>query len=220
MLLGFALGLKHATDADHVVAVSTMLSEERRWLRSCWIGLFWGIGHTASLMVAGLLVVLLKTPISESTALWLETGVALMLVVLGVRVLIRSFHKHEHAHPDAGSHVHWHMHLDSRKALSHSGWTHFAWRPVLVGLVHGAAGSAALTLLVLSTISSTLTAIVYILIFGLGSILGMMAISALIALPLSLAGRRLSSVIHSLQIASAVASCAFGIYLGVHLWLV
>src|SRR4051812_16100920 len=166
MGLGFVLGLKHATDADHIVAVTTMLGRERRLLRSCSIGAFWGVGHTLSLMIAGLFVVLLKTPISETTALWLETAVAVMLVVLGGRVLFQSFHKHEHAH-DGSSHTHWHL------EGSHTNWTHFGLRPVLVGFVHGAAGSAALTLLVLSTISSTWTALTYILIFGVGSILGM-----------------------------------------------
>ena len=86
MGLGFVLGLKHATDADHIVAVTTLLGKERRLLRSCWIGAFWGVGHTFALMVAGLFVVLLKTPISENTAVWLETAVAVMLVVLGGRV--------------------------------------------------------------------------------------------------------------------------------------
>src|SRR4051812_4886706 len=98
MGLGFVLGLKHATDADHIVAVTTMLGKERRLLRSCWIGGLWGVGHTLSLMFAGLFVILFKTPISEGTAIWLETAVAIMLVVLGGRVLVQSMHKHEHIH--------------------------------------------------------------------------------------------------------------------------
>jgi hypothetical protein len=212
MGLGFLLGLKHATDADHIVAVTTMLGKERRLLRSCWIGAFWGIGHTFSLMVAGIAVVLLKTPISPSTALWLETAVAVMLVVLGARVLLQSLHKHEHAH--GGSVVHTHWHLEG----SHAGWAHFGLRPVAVGMVHGAAGSAALTLLVLSTISSVWTALTYILIFGIGSIFGMLGISLLIALPISWAGRRLSSTVGRIQAAAGAFSCAFGVYLGIHLW--
>jgi hypothetical protein len=209
MGLGFVLGLKHATDADHIVAVTTMLGKERRLLRSCWIGAFWGVGHTLSLTVAGLVVVLLKTPISETTAIWLETAVAVMLVVLGGRVLFQSFHKHEHVH--AGStHTHWH--LDG----PHTHWSHFGLRPVVVGMIHGAAGSAALSLLVLSTISSTWTALGYILIFGVGSIIGMLGISLLIALPISWAGRRLTGRI---QAVAGAFSCAFGVYLGLRLWL-
>src|SRR4051812_41372329 len=106
--LGFVLGLKHATDADHIVAVTTLLGKERRVLRSCWIGAFWGFGHTLSLMIAGLFVLLLKLPISAATAIWLETAVAVMLVVLGGRALLQSFHKHEHVH-GASVHTHWHL---------------------------------------------------------------------------------------------------------------
>ena len=212
MGLGFVLGLKHATDADHIVAVTTMLGKERRLLRSCWIGAFWGVGHTLSLMIAGLFVVFLKTPISESTALWLETTVAVMLVVLGGRALFQSFHKHEHVH-DGSSHTHWHL------DRPHTHWAHFGLRPVVVGMVHGAAGSAALTLLVLSTITSTWTALSYILIFGVGSILGMLGISLLIAVPISWAGRRMSFAVGRIQAVAGAFSCAFGISLGLRLWL-
>jgi len=212
MGLGFVLGLKHATDADHIVAVTTMLGKERRLLRSCWIGAFWGVGHTLSLMIAGLLVVLFKTPISESTAIWLETAVAVMLVILGGRVLFQSFHKHEHFHGGA-THTHWHL------EGPHTDWKHFGLRPVAVGLVHGAAGSAALTLLVLSTISSTWTALVYILIFGVGSVIGMLGISLLIALPISWASSRMTAAVGRIQAMAGAFSCVFGVYLGWRLWL-
>ena len=209
--LGFILGLKHATDADHIVAVSTMLGEERRILRSCWIGVFWGVGHTFSLILAGLLVVVQRIPLSPSASLWLETGVAAMLVFLGARVLVQSLSPTRRLHHHGSTaHTHWHV--------AHSGWRHFGLRPFLVGMVHGAAGSAALTLLVLSTISSTATALIYIVVFGVGSIAGMLAISLLIALPMSWAGHRLNAVLGPVQMAAGLFSCIFGIYLGYSLW--
>ena len=198
--LGFVLGLKHATDPDHIVAVTTFLGEERHLRRSCAIGLFWGLGHTIALSLAGLMVVGLKIPISKWLADRLELVVAAMLIILGAR-LIASVHTrwHEHHH-DWGGH---------RLSL----------RPLLVGIVHGTAGSAALTLLVLSTISSTIDGLLYILIFGIGSMLGMLTISVLLALPLQFAGERMSSAIRPIQMSTGVLSCAFGVYLVANIWL-
>jgi High-affinity nickel-transport protein len=197
--LGFILGLKHATDPDHIVAVTTFLGEDRQLRRACGIGLFWGLGHTIALSIAGIVVIGLKIPISRWLADRLELIVAGMLVVLGAR-LIASVHTrwHEHHHD-----FHWRLGL----------------RPLLVGIVHGTAGSAALTLLVLSTISSTTAGLLYILIFGVGSMLGMLAISLALSLPIRIAGERMASAVRPIQVSTGVFSCAFGLYLAASVWM-
>lgn len=221
--LGFFLGLKHATDADHVVAVTTFVSQERSLLRSCWIGLFWGAGHTLSLSIAGTLLLLLKLQISERLTGWLELVVAVMLVILGGRVLHRVWkeklhlHRHPHVHVSGKTpHVHWHLH--SRGNLDeHTGWLHFSIRPLVVGMIHGAAGTGALMLLVLSAIHSPLQAVMYFVIFGVGSVAGMLVVSFLLAVPLQWAARNVASGYRLVQATAGAFSCLFGIALGIDL---
>jgi sulfite exporter TauE/SafE len=198
--LGFVLGLKHATDPDHIVAVTTFLGEQRQLRRACGIGLFWGMGHTIALSIAGLVVIGLKIPISKWLADRLEFAVAVMLIILGVRLMTTV-------------HTRWHEHHHDFT------WQRFGLRPLLVGIVHGTAGSAALTLLVLSTISSTMNGLLYILIFGIGSMLGMLAISILLSLPLQLAGERIKAAIRPIQMSTGALSCACGLYLAATIWL-
>jgi len=198
--LGFILGLKHATDPDHIVAVTTFVGKERRVWQACGIGLFWGLGHTIALSVAGLIVIGLKIPMSQWLAERLELGVAVMLIILGARLIATVHHRwHEHHHD-----------FD---------WHRIGLRPMLVGIVHGTAGSAALTLLVLSTISSTPNALLYILIFGIGSMLGMLAISMLVSLPFHIVGQRLNAAIRPIQVGTGVLSCMFGVYIAGSVWL-
>jgi hypothetical protein len=170
-----------------------VVSEQKNVWQGLWIGLFWGLGHTLSLMIAGLLVVFLKLSIPQWLATRLELGVAMMLIILGVRVII---HKHERFHR-------WHV--------------HFGLRPLAVGMVHGAAGSAALMLLVLSTLPSAWLAFFYISVFGSGSVIGMLAISLLLSAPMHWAAGHSSYIFNRIQLAAGVFSCAFGIYLGVSL---
>jgi high-affinity nickel-transport protein len=193
--VGFLLGLKHATDPDHIVAVTTFIGREKRLARGCAIGFFWGLGHTLALSFIGLGVVVLKIPMSQWLAERLELGVALMLIVLGARLI-------------ATVHAKWHEHHHDFE------WTRLGLRPLLVGIVHGTAGSAALTLLVLSTISSTVDALLYILIFGVGSMVGMVLISLLLAIPMTLARDRLAGAIRPIQVGTGIFSCLFGVYLG------
>lgn len=193
--IGFLLGLKHATDPDHIVAVTTFIGKERRIARGCTIGLFWGLGHTLALSVVGLAVVGLKIPMSKWLAERLELGVAVMLIILGARLI-------------ATVHTKWHEHHHDFE------WTRLGLRPLLVGIVHGTAGSAALTLLVLSTISSTLHALLYIVVFGIGSMVGMVVISLLLAIPLSLARERMAGLMRPIQVSTGIFSCLFGLYLG------
>ena len=223
--LGLFLGLKHATDADHIVAVTTFVSESRSLWRSCGIGIFWGIGHTLSLALAGLVVIVFKISIPKWFEARLEFLVAVMLIALGARVLIRTMrgrielHGHPHLHSGAILHSHWHIHTGGEQhAHDHTGWTHIGLRPLLVGMVHGAAGSAALMLLVLSTIRSPLEAFVYIVVFGFGSVLGMLLISCLLALPLHWAKERLAISYKPIQMTAGLFSCLFGLYLGIEIW--
>ena len=222
--LGFLLGLKHATDADHVVAVTTFVSQERSLLRSCWIGLFWGTGHTLSLAVAGTFILLFKINLSDRLSGWLELAVAGMLVALGARVLYHvwkdrlQLHRHPHAHvPGRAPHIHWHLHVPG-KLDEHQGWLHFSLKPMIVGMVHGVAGTGALMLLVLSAIQSPIQALLYIVIFGIGSVAGMLIVSLLLAIPLQWAARNVTSGYRLVQAAAGVFSCAFGIWLGLDIW--
>jgi ABC-type nickel/cobalt efflux system permease component RcnA len=223
--LGLVFGLKHATEVDHVVAVSTIVSEHRNILRSALVGGLWGVGHTASLIVTGTIVLALRIAIPEGVSNWLEFCVALMIIGLGASALMRALrrrtdaHVHEHSH-DQVSHVHIHFH---ERGTAHTGEkrasaTHrhavssIGLKPLLVGAMHGLAGSAALTLLVLTQIESTALGLLYLAVFGIGSILGMLLMSGLIGLPFALSARRLSGVHYGLQTAAAALSIAFGLW--------
>lgn len=226
--LGFVLGLKHATEADHLVAVSTIVSEHRSIWRSAAVGGLWGLGHTASLFVAGAVLIALRVQIPEGVATALELLVALMIVLLGTRILYlvlrrrRDVHVHEHAH-DGRMHTHLHFHgrqdahaTADAHAVSHA-WHRglWGWRPVAVGAVHGLAGSAALTLFVLAEVmrgGSKLLGFAYLLIFGAGSIGGMLLMSTLVGLPFVLTARRFRRIDTPVRLLAGAASVIFGLY--------
>lgn len=216
--LGLILGIKHALDADHLIAVSTIVSEHQSLKWASLIGAFWGLGHTATLFVVGLLVIGLRLTIPLRVALGLEFLVALMLVVLGGNILWRSFraeklHLHAHAH-NPETHTHFHFHGEPEESHAHPHPFKSMRKPFLVGMVHGLAGSAALMLLVLTTIPSPLAGLVYILIFGFGSVGGMLALSSLIGLPFVLTARRFSLLNGWIRLVAGLASAAFGLFLG------
>jgi ABC-type nickel/cobalt efflux system permease component RcnA len=228
LALGFALCLKHATEADHLVAVSTIVSEHRSIWRSAAVGGLWGLGHTASLFVAGAVLIALRVQIPEGVATALELLVALMIVLLGTRILYlvlrrrRDVHVHEHAH-DGRMHTHLHFHgrqdahaTADAHAVSHA-WHRglWGWRPVAVGAVHGLAGSAALTLFVLAEVmrgGSKLLGFAYLLIFGAGSIGGMLLMSTLVGLPFVLTARRFRRIDIPVRLLAGAASVIFGLY--------
>jgi ABC-type nickel/cobalt efflux system permease component RcnA len=224
--LGLVFGLKHATEVDHVVAVSAIVSEHRNVFRSAIVGGLWGLGHTASLVIVGILVLVFRVAIPERVANWLEFGVALMIIALGVLAVTRvlrkraDVHLHRHSH-DGQSHVHVHFHehgtehaaASNSRPTSHSHAVfRVGFKPLLVGAVHGLAGSAALTLLVLTQIQSIPLGLLYLAVFGLGSTFGMLLMSGLIGLPFALSGRRLSSINYGLQSAAGVLSIGFGLW--------
>jgi ABC-type nickel/cobalt efflux system permease component RcnA len=221
--LGLVFGLKHATEVDHVVAVSAIVSEYRSVFRSALVGGLWGVGHTTSLVVVGIVVLVFRAAIPVPVANWLEFGVALMIIGLGLlamtRVLRRrsDVHLHKHSH-DGQSHVHVHFHEATTRhgQGQSSAHTHavssIGIKPLLVGTMHGLAGSGALTLLVLTQIKSAWLGLLYLAIFGVGSIVGMLLMSGLIGLPFALTSRNLSGVHHGLQAAAAGLSIIFGLW--------
>jgi sulfite exporter TauE/SafE len=218
LAVGFVLGLKHALDPDHVVAVSTIVSESRSLRRSSLVGTFWGLGHTFSLLVVGLAVIVLKLNLNERIAAWMEFAVAVMLVALGVKAVataLRGWKLHLHKHEHGGRpHVHLHLHNpDEAETHQHRHLLGLGTRPFLVGMVHGLAGSAALMILVVATIPSAVAGLIYIAVFGAGSVGGMLLMSSVVSLPFLFTARRLSVVSRVLQVSVGVFSVGFGIYL-------
>jgi high-affinity nickel permease len=218
---GLLLGLQHALDADHLAAVSTIVSERKSLLSASIVGGLWGIGHTVSLLVAGLAVILLHVRVSDRVAGLLEFCVALMLIGLGINALLRlqrasKLHWHTHKH---GSHTHSHPHLHE-PGRELAGSTHHQMkvglRPLIVGLVHGLAGSAALMLMVLSTVASPVVGLAYILIFGLGSIGGMMVMSSLFSLPFHLTANKFTRANFAVRLLAGCFSLGFGLFLAYH----
>jgi ABC-type nickel/cobalt efflux system permease component RcnA len=219
LALGFVLGLRHALDADHLAAVSTFVTEERSLLRSSLIGVSWGLGHTAALLVFGLGVAAFRFALTPRFSQFLEFLVGCMLILLGGNVLYklakgRALHVHTHAH-DGGAHTHLHLHPAAaghdhphqHRSLRLGG------RPFVVGVVHGLAGTAALMMLVVGAIPSLWLAAGYILIFGVGSIGGMTVMSLLMTVPLTLAARRLGLIERLIRLAAGLFSLIFGLYL-------
>jgi hypothetical protein len=242
LAIGFFLGMRHATDPDHVIAVSTIVSRERSIVKAGWIGILWGIGHTLTILVVGAAIILFGLAIPARVGLTMEFSVGLMLILLGVlnltgvtKYLSEKFspvhpkvtgdHAHIHEH-GSQLHLHWHSHQPGKdhhaESLAPPKWTQpsatrlglfHTLRPLFVGLVHGLAGSAAVALLVLTTIRDPRWAVLYLLIFGVGTIAGMMLITAAIALPFSFAGYRFAWLNKSLVVGSGVLSLAFGLFL-------
>ncbi|OLE51573.1 MAG: hypothetical protein AUG51_22605 [Acidobacteria bacterium 13_1_20CM_3_53_8] len=218
LAFGFVLGLKHAVEADHLAAVSTIVSERKSILSSSLVGGLWGVGHTISLVLAGILIILFHIEIGERAALALEFCVGLMLVALGanaLRKLARGGHVHLHVHSHGGrEHVHPHIHDGSPETDPH---THHGLRlgarSLVVGMIHGLAGSATLMLLVLSTIHQPLVAFTYIIVFGIGSTGGMMLMSALVGLPLYLTASRFNRANLTVRGLAGLFSLSFGLFM-------
>jgi high-affinity nickel-transport protein len=200
--LGFVLGLRHATEADHLAAISTIVTERRSLLSSLVVGGSWGVGHTLALLVAGVGVLLLRYQMTDRMAHGLELGVGIMLVLLGanvLRTLVDRGTSQSHGHATVASH-------------SHSD----AWlvaRPLLVGMVHGLAGSAPLLLLTLTAASSPLAAFSYIAVFGVGSMMGMAIMSVLLSLPAHLTVEHFARTHLALRGLSGLFSVTLGLFI-------
>jgi hypothetical protein len=239
LTIGFLLGMRHATDPDHVIAVSTIVSRELSIVKAALIGILWGCGHTLTIVGVGGAIILFGLVIPTRVGLTMEFSVGLMLILLGVLNLsgamkwlsekfspahpkVSGEHTHLHEH-GARLHFHWHSHACRNdhhaeslgleqlpRGLASLGVFH-ALRPLFVGIMHGLAGSAAVALLVLSTIRNPKWAMLYLLVFGAGTIAGMMLITAAIALPFSFGATRFAWLNHGLITASGLLSLAFGL---------
>ena len=218
LVFGLLFGLKHAVEADHLAAVSTIVSERKSILSSSLVGGMWGIGHTISLFAAGIVVIVLHIEIGERLASALEFGVALMLIALGInalRKLMRGGTLHLHRHFGL-AHLHDVASKNSASEIAVADTHHglrIGARPLLVGIVHGLAGSAALMLLVLSTIKSQIVGMAYIGVFGIGSIGGMMLMSAVVGLPVHLTANRFASGTRVMQGLAGAFSLCFGLFM-------
>lgn len=208
--LGFLLGVRHAFDADHIAAVSTIVSEHKSIKISSLVGIFWGLGHTLSLLLVGSAILLFKIEVPKSVALSFELIVGVMLVLLGFNALAtinkNKVHLHGHKHGKE-KHIHFHSH---RQTKGHWHEHQLLNRSLLVGIVHGLAGSAAIALLALATISSIWLGIIYILLFGIGSVTGMALISSIISLPFALITTKLGKIQKMLSAGAGLASMAMG----------
>jgi nickel/cobalt exporter len=220
--IGLVYGLKHATEADHIVAVSAIVSEHRKLVPAAFVGGLWGAGHTASLLIVGVFVLALRIAIPEHVASWLEFAVALMIIGLGIMAFRRAlwsrsdFHIHKHGHHNL-SHAHIHFHEEGSRQINpvqpHSHTVaRIGLKPVLVGAVHGLAGSGALTLLVLTQIKSSLLGLIYLGVFGVGSIIGMLLMSGLVGLPFVFSSRKLNGIHYGLQMLAGALSITFGLW--------
>ena len=218
VVLGFVLGLRHALDPDHVVAVSTIVSAEPNWRRSSLIGSFWGLGHATSLLTLGGLIVALRINITELAASRLEIIVSVMLVGLGVYA-IRSaragfrLHAHPHKH-DEREHEHLHVHKPNAAPVhQHAHPLGFGLRPYAIGLVHGIAGSGGLALLVMATAKTAAAGLLYMAALAFGALVGMGVLSGLLTLPLAVLRTRYETLHLRFQFLSGVCSIAFGLWL-------
>jgi high-affinity nickel permease len=211
--LGFLLGLKHALDADHVAAILTIATENRTFWRSSLIGFCWGVGHTVILLIVGTAVLLFKLTIPSAWAKLFEVAVGVMLVGLGLSVAFALWrervHLHSHWHDDGEEHRHLHSH--SRGAQhDHLHRFRLEYKSLAVGMVHGLAGSAALLLLVLAAVPSLGVGLVYILVFGTGSILGMVFLATAMSIPFAMSAERMARVQQTLRAAAALFSIVLG----------
>jgi high-affinity nickel-transport protein len=249
LALGFVLGMRHATDPDHVIAISTIVTRQPSMRGAALVGAVWGLGHTLTILVVGGGIVLMGWVIPPRLGLSMELSVGVMLIVLGIMNLTSVMgriaetpagdphsHGHVHSHPHQhGDYVHSHAHGHDPEVHPHRpdqtpvGWLdrHFArmgvyqlLRPLIVGIVHGLAGSAAVALLVLTTIGNPVWGVLYLGVFGVGTIAGMMLVTVAIAIPFAVSGPRFARLHHRLRIATGLLSLGFGLFLAYHVGIV
>jgi len=223
LALGFALGLRHATDADHIVAVSTLVSNASGARRGAKIGAFWGAGHLLTVFAVGSVLVILRLKIPPRVEWALELLVALVLIWLGVHTVWKCFtgrfHFHIHQHGER-AHAHLHFHPASDPSHQHNAHTHSVpaegRASLLIGMVHGLAGTAALALLVLTSIESRPLGIVYLIVFGLGALGGMAAfglvLGGALALPMAQQANRLKWL-NAMRLLAGASSALLGVVL-------
>lgn len=214
--VGFLLGLRHALDTDHLAAVSTVLAERPSLLASGAVGLWWGIGHTMTLLLVGSVVLAWGLHIPAEFEMIAESGVALLLIILGGtlagRLYRERWHVHSHHHHDGERHVHFHSH-QQQASHSHQHWMAESIRPLCIGMAHGLAGSAALMLMILATTTDVGSGLFSILIFGIGSILGMMMIGLTISVPVMYSRSISQRLFTGVQSLASLASVSVGLWM-------
>lgn len=236
LTLGFLLGLKHATDADHVVAVTTIVSKQRKLRHAALVGITWGIGHTLMIVIVGIAIILFRLTIPEKTQLSFEFIVAVALVILGTlnltgitrRLSDRFSNVHHHVHSHDHLHTHVHTHDSAVRAKAHENVAEFLnnfgpfqlLRPLVIGIIHGLAGSAAVALLVLGSIADQTMAIIYLAIFGIGTIVGMMLVTTLLGIPIIAGGKAFSRFDSLAGTIAGIISIAYGIWFGYQIGIV
>lgn len=221
LFLGFLIGVQHTLEADHVAAVATLASQSPSARRTLGLGAAWGLGHSVPLFVLGAGVLLTDWVLPAGLGRWVDLGVGLMLVALGgellVRLARRRIHIHAHRHGAGTLHVHAHSHAGDTAPHSaqheHPHGHALTGRAVLVGMIHGLAGTGPLILLTLETLHSLAWGLVYIAVFALGTLAGMALLTAIIALPLRYVSRRLTLVHAGLQAAVGLGTIGVGAYL-------
>jgi ABC-type nickel/cobalt efflux system permease component RcnA len=237
--LGFFLGMRHATDPDHVIAVTTIVSRQRNVRQAAMIGVLWGVGHTITIVIVGSGIILFGIVIPPRVGLTMELSVGVMLILLGILNLsgmmrwitetVSSMQPGQHTHPhEHGDYVHSHPHSHRPEKHGHvEDATPVSWmdrtfgrlslyqvvRPLAVGIVHGLAGSAAVALLVLTTVRVPSWAVLYLLVFGIGTVAGMMLITAAIAVPFTFSENRFARLNRGLGMFSGLVSLAFGLFI-------
>lgn len=221
-LVGLFLGMRHALDADHLAAVASLLSRKQSLAHTLRQGSAWGLGHTLTLLLFGSIVISMDTVVPTRLAHGLEAAVGVMLLLLGGDVLRRLVRDkvHFHTHRHTGGTVHFHAHSHAGESLrEHGDSSHhhqhpcgFPMRALLVGLMHGMAGSAAVILLALESVESPLQGIIYILVFGLGSMLGMALLSLVISFPIRFSAHRLTWAHKGLQFCIGVVTMGMGAF--------
>jgi ABC-type nickel/cobalt efflux system permease component RcnA len=249
IVIGFFLGMRHATDPDHVIAVTTIVSQQRNVKRAALIGVFWGLGHTLTIFLVGSAIILFNLVIPVRIGLAMELSVGLMLILLGAWNLVSfmhsapaavqlsgdqgepTIHSHPHSH---GEYVHSHPHVHILGDHSHVEPAPIArldrtlgkkafyqtLRPLIVGIIHGLAGSAAVALLILASIRNSTWAIAYLLVFGVGTIAGMMLITMSIASAFRFVGNRFQAFGRRLALVSGLVSVVFGLVLAYQICVV
>jgi len=223
LALGFLLGLKHALDADHVAAVASLAARSTSLRQTFRVAAAWGLGHASTLFVFGAGVVLMGATIPDAVARLLESLVGVMLVVLGVQVFRRlrreRIHVHAHTHGDEAPHIHLHRHVADSAEHEHPHGAGLARRGLIIGGVHGLAGTAGLVLLAVPTMESGAGALVYLALFGAGTVLGMLVFSLLLSVPLTLSVSRLRGVTVGVEGVLGAVNVILGGWIAYHsLW--
>jgi cytochrome c biogenesis protein CcdA len=202
LTLGLVLGIKHAMEPDHVIAVSTIVCQSKKIWRSSLAGIFWGIGHTLTLLLFGMTLILIKKEISEEWSMSLEFFVGIILVYFGISAILSLKKTHEHSH--------FQHHLDTDNPIhTYKGIPYV--KSLFIGIIHGLAGSTAMVLLTMSTVKNAWQGFLYILFFGAGTVLGMLCFTTLIGIPFTLSARKIRIQKALIQITGLI-SIVFGIH--------